>query len=267
MADVTRAELEEIIRRAVELQFASDAADDVEHTEEEVFRIGRQVGLERRFLERAVAEVRASGFRPDPPPDDDSLLARLLGPGFVRASRYAAGAPPALERLVEHELQVNERLRRVERRADGTRWAAADGWRSGGRSSTDQGSEGHAYDLGTARALDVRVQEADGERSLVTVTADLRNQRTDQLLTWVTALGLAGLVVGGFLVVAGAPWAFLAPIPPLAFAVAGVKVSVHGYRKDHAHLQNVVESFLRRLDRTNRPEPEEEPSRRAPPFF
>lgn len=266
MTDVSRPELEEIVRRAVELQLASEDPGAARHTEEELYRIGEEVGLERRFLERALTEVRAAGFRPDPPPDD-SALARILGPGFVRASRFVAGEPGEVEGAVEHELRVGERLRRVERRPDGSTWAPADGWRSRARSS-GEGSEGHAYDLGTARALEVSVQEAGDGRSLVTVTADLRNQRTDQLLTWVTGLGLAGLVAGGFLVVAGAPWAFLAPVPPVALAAVGVRISVPGYRNDREHLQRVVEGFLRRLERSTGPDPEEERSpRRAPPFF
>lgn len=266
MGELSRSQLEEVIRRAVELQLASEEAEEDELTDEEVLRIGREVGLEQRFLERAMAEVRTAGLRPRIPAED-SPLARLLGPGFVQASRFVAGPADEVEALAEHELRVNERLRRTDRGAKGARWTPADGWTSAAR-RTDEASGRHAYELGTARALEVSVQEADADRSLVTVTADVRNLRTEQLLTWVSALGVSGLVAGGFLLVAGTPWAFLAPLPPLALGAAGVAATIPGYRSEREDLQRMVEAFLDRLDgaagseldRSRRP-------RHAPPFF
>lgn len=269
MAELPRSRLEEVIQRAVELQLADEEAEEAAETgltDEEVLRIGRQVGLGPRHLERAIAEVRAAGLRPRMPVED-SLLARFLGPGFVRASRFVAGPPGEVEAVVEHELGVNERLRRTGRSGDASRWARADGWKGAARRS-DGTSGRHPYELGTARELEVSVQEADRERSLVTVTADVRNQRTEQLLTRVSALGVSGLVLGGFLLVAGVPWAFLAPVPPLVLSVIGALATVPGYRREREHLERMVEAFLERLDRAVASELDDDRRRRhAPPFF
>lgn len=268
MGDVSRSELEEVVRRAVELQLADEDAggDAGDLTAEEVVRIGREVGLEPRFVERAIAEVRAASLRPDPPAED-SWTQRLLGPGFVRASRFLQASADRVTTIVERELQEGERLRRVDRAGGRSTWAPAQGWRSRAR-TTDEASGGHAYDLATVRSLAVDVRAAGDGRALVTLTADVRNQRTSQLVTWISGLGLSGAVAGGFLAVLGGAWAVLAPVPPLALAAVGVRVSVPGFREDREHVERAVERFFDRLEGAVSSELEDGGERRrVPPFF
>lgn len=266
MADVSSEELKQIIRRAAELQFAAGEAEEGDGvSEEEVVRIGREVGLEPGAVRQAMAEVRAASLRPSLP-EEDSLASRLLGSGFVRASRFVAGSTEAVRESVESELELKERLRKVRQTSGGSRWVPAEGWKSAARRSEMSG--GHAYELGTAKAIEVSVREADEDHSLVTVTADVRNQRTEQLVTWISGLGVPGLLAGGLLVAAGGFWAFLSPLPVAALVGAGTWATVPAYRRERERLELVVEGFLDRLERALGARlPAGERPRRAPPFF
>ncbi|HYW08054.1 MAG TPA: hypothetical protein VE913_13920, partial [Longimicrobium sp.] len=77
---VSSTELEAVIRRATELQFARSDSDDG-LPEAEVMRIGKELGLEPAHVRRAIAEVRGV------PVAETGVLARVMGPETIRASR------------------------------------------------------------------------------------------------------------------------------------------------------------------------------------
>jgi hypothetical protein len=80
-------EMDRVIGRALDLQVAGSERDrSAGVDEEELLRIGSEVGIEARYLRRALGEVRAELMIPDLPTDRE-ILKRLGGYGFVRASR------------------------------------------------------------------------------------------------------------------------------------------------------------------------------------
>ena len=80
--NLTTAELEAVIRRAVELQTGNSARTEDGVSEVEVVRIGQELGIDAATVRRAMAEVRVR------PAEEEGALRRIAGgPGTVRASR------------------------------------------------------------------------------------------------------------------------------------------------------------------------------------
>lgn len=200
-APVTPAELERVIRRASDLQFRSGGAEGAgELDEAEVVRIGREVGLDPRHVRRALAEVRAESLLPALPEESD-LAARLWGSGLVRATRAVPGAPAEVERKLEDHFREAELLRRVRTRPGRSLWEPAGGLVASMRRAMDVG--GHGFLLARARSLEMVVEELESGWSLVTLTADIRNERGHLATGWHLGLLPAGLGAAAFMVATG----------------------------------------------------------------
>ena len=185
---VSSDELERVMRRAVQLQF--EERDDVTDLEVgEVVRIGEEVGIEPRHVRRALAEVQAESLLPSLPLDE-GLPTRLWGPGVVRQSRAVRGDPAEVQARVERHLEQKESLRPVRRKPGRSLWEPAAGLIKQMQRAIDVG--GHGYELAKARNLQLAVEGLEEGWSLVTLSVDLRNLRTEQATGWLLGLGLGG---------------------------------------------------------------------------
>lgn len=238
--------LESIIRRATELQFAEGEGGRELLSEEEVLRIGREVGLEPRHVRRALAESHARDLLPDEPADE-GLLRRVAGGAVVRASRVVPGDLAEVQRRVEQHLESRQSLRAVRRRRGRSVWEPSEGLVDKMQRALDVAGRG--YELAEARRVEVAVAQLEEGRSLVTLTADLRNVRREQAVAWgsVSAGGFSG--VGVLLAVAtGMPW-FLAVPAALAGAAATTSLGVGrtlDRRRDR--VRTATEGLLDRLE-------------------
>ena len=186
--------LERVIRRASDLQFRAGEGAEASGgrlQESELVRIGQEVGLEPQYVRQALAEVRAESLLPVLPEESD-LAARLWGSGLVRASRAVPGSPADVEaRIGEHFHEV-ELLQRVRARPGRSLWEPAGGLLPSMRRAMNVG--GHGYRLAQARSVEVAVEGLEDGWSLVTLTADIRNERTGLATGW--HLGLVPFGIG-----------------------------------------------------------------------
>lgn len=259
---VSREEFDRIIRRASELQFedtGSRGPGDV-LGEEELVRIGREVGIEPRHLMKALGEVRAEALRPGLP-SDSGILARVVGPGFVRASRVVPGPLGSVERRLEDHLAEGESLRRLRKRGERSLWEPASGVRVA-LLRAFRGISGSSFDLVRAKSLELSLASLAEGHVLVTMTADIRSVRAAAGGGGVFGLGLAGGIVGavlGFLV--GFPYIGIPGI--LAGMAGGTAVGRATLAKESGRIRMALEGILDRLEAGEALEPTESEDWRA----
>lgn len=249
---VPSGELERVIRRAVELQMetgagtgpASSAGEAL--TEEEVLRIGREVGLEPRHVRRALAEVRAESLLPDLPADE-GVPNRLWGGAFARASRAVPGDPAEVQGELEEHFREAESLQAIRSRPGRSLWEPAGGLVNKMQRTLDVG--GHGYELAEGRRVELSVTELEAGWSLVTVTVDLRNLRTEQAVGW--AGGASGVAVPMVLVgalVLGLPVEALLPAAAGGIGGASVLGGRYTLTKKRRRVELVLEGLLDRVE-------------------
>lgn len=201
-ARVTPAQLERVIRRASDLQFRGSSEVGSDLPADEVLRIGSEVGLDARYVRQALAEVQAEALVPRAP-DDEGLARRVVGPGLVQVSRVVPGDAAGVDAKLADHLSDRELLKPVRSRPGRSLWEPAGGLVSTMRRAMDV--SGHGYRLAKAKSLQVAVEELEPGWSLVTLTADLRNERTEALAGFFSAFGAVGVAAGIFLVAVGGP--------------------------------------------------------------
>lgn len=238
--------LEAIIRRAAELQFAEgDGGRDV-LSEDEVLRIGEEVGIEPRHLRRALAETRAADLLPEGP-EDRGLLRSTWGPGVVRATRVVPGELAAVQRSVEGHLEARQSLRAVRRRRGSSVWQASEGLVDKMQRALDVAGRG--YELAEARSVELTVAPLEEGRSLVTLTADLRNVRLQNAVSWgsgsAAVFVVAGVASG---LILGVPW--LLAVPGAIAATAGTAAfgGARTFERARERLRMAMEGLLDRLE-------------------
>ncbi len=217
--------LERIVRRASELQRHQGVDEPNLLTEEEVMRIGAEVGLEPQYLRRAMAEAHAESLLPQPPMDLP-LLDTLCGPAWARVQRVVAGSGERLQRRIEAQLSERESLKAIRRRNGASAWEPADGWIAHLQRGLD--FSGHGYDLADARSIELTLAPLETDYSLVTLTADLGNQRSTRLTSWAGAIGgtaLAAIFVGASNLGLGLALTTALGLGLTAVAVAGIAVA------------------------------------------
>jgi hypothetical protein len=231
-------ELEAVIKRAVELQTARETEMTDGLSDGEVVRIGQELGIEQHLVRRAIAEVRGR------PPEEQGMLAGVMGPRIVRAARTirrpAAELGIFLEKyLLEAEFMVVER-----RFPDRTRYVRAQGIGAAlGRTFSKVGSRVAPLDLET---IDVGVALADEDASVVTLSVDLSTIRTGTAVGgWVGGLGGGGTVAA---VVLASTAPHLLALAGLGIAAAGVLGSRGAYRLIAGKTHDKLEAFLDRLE-------------------
>jgi hypothetical protein len=238
-------DFELVIRRAAELQ-AREAEDvgGAGMTEDEIMRIGRELGLSTQHLHRALAEVGSDIVR------ESGLFVRLFGPANVRANRAVAGEVEDIARLLERYLVEREFLTVLRRFPDRVLYTRATGFAAAmGRATSHILSRSPLLKVGN---LEVGVRPLDEGYAYVTLAASLGTQRTAAAASAFVGGGTGAAIAGAALGIAIAPPAALLALPVLGGALYGGHVYYEGVLRA---VQVQLESLLDRLEHGELPQP------------
>lgn len=252
MADVParridRDALERILQRAAELQAREiDTADGL--TEQELLKLGAEVGIDGRFLRQALYEERAGAAA-----GERGFLARWIGPRVVTASRVVPGDRAQVEQAIEHWMTDGEALAVKRRLPDRTVWERQRGFFA--EMKRGFGVGGRSYVL-AKRAGDVSVGITQLEPGYchVEMSADLgtaRGEAATGAAVGAAVLGAAGLGVLTIPVAAtgAATLLALAALVPLVGAVSTPMLVSRAFRRRSEAVQVALEQVLDRLER------------------
>jgi len=246
---LTSEEVERVIRRASDLQFRAGSNESDQLSEGEVIRIGEEVGLDSRYMRQALAEVRADSLVPVLP-EESAVAARLFGPGLVRASRVVPGEPAEVENRISGYLRSEELLKQIRSQPGRSLWEAAGGAVNTMRRAMDV--RGREFALAKARSVAVDVEPLETGWSLVSITADIRNMRTETAGGWFFGLSLAAIPAAILLSVTGGPELPLLLGMGLSGGTAlGTATWASGkhFRRQRGRMELAIQGFLDRLER------------------
>lgn len=242
-------QVEAVVRRAIELQtHEADTTGDRGVSDEELVRIGGELGIAPAHMRRALAEVSAG-----PPPTPGGSL---LGPARVSASRAVPGRAEAVRAHIERYLVDTQYLAVLRRLPDRTIHEKSGGFQvevtrvmdatravlSGRRPRRI----GAGFDLRTARSVEVFVTPLEGDVSYVTFTLDLGNQRTAYWAGINTGVGAGAVAAGVSAAVIIAPPAALVALPIMA---ASMWISRAAYNAVVQRARLHLEALLDHLER------------------
>lgn len=244
-ASLSSDQLEQVIRRAAELQAVREALPDT-LDDVEVMRIGAEVGLQESHLRQALLELRAATMVPQAP-EDESIPRRLWGPALIRASRVVPGDRDEVQGRLREYLRLGESLRPVRDRPGLSYWEPAADLISQIRRGLDIG--GHGFALAGAKRIEVAIQALEPGRCLVTLSADLRNQRTEHGIWWNLGAGLATVgATAGLVAGAGLPLLLVLPVVAgIAFG-GGTALTRRTLRSECERVELAVQGLLDRLE-------------------
>jgi hypothetical protein len=235
---ITREQMERIIQRAAELQAGEmDTGEGI--TEDDVLKLGSEVGIPGRFLRQAMYEEAAGGAALD-----RGFVGRWVGPKVVLAHRVVPGDKAILEQAMGAFMAEEEAMTPKRRLPDRTVWERQKGLFA--EMKRGLSLEGKAYHL--ARALDVSVQLTQLEDGYchAEMAADIQNHRS-------SALGGAGTLIGfgafGMIAIAFVPGLQLLAILPLLGGLGLASLVVREYRRRAERMQTALEQVLDRLER------------------
>jgi hypothetical protein len=249
---LTSEQIEAVVRRAVELQSKeSDSANDTGVTEEELLRIGGELGITPAHMRRAMAEVAAHAAPPA------GFGERVLGAARTSASRTVPGSADEVRRHIERYMLDCAYMAVLRRLPDRTIYEKSAGFQIeltrmmdatltalSGRGRTQR--IGAGFDLRTARTVEVSVQPLEEGYCWVTLTADLGNQRTGYWLGISTAGGVGAFGMGMVAAIAIAPPAALIALPVMGAAAWGTHVSyVAVLKRARLHLEALLDHLER----------------------
>ena len=226
-----------MIRRAVEIQSATGTPDEG-ISEGEVLRIGQELGLDAVTVRRAIVDVRGRA------PEEKSALARVMGPGVVRAARTVRRPPAQVGLLLEEYLLACEYMVVQRRFPDRTRYVRATGvGASFGRAAQKIGSKHKMLEL---QQLDVAVSAIDDGTALVELSVDVAGVRAGMAGIGASVGGGAGISAAVFAVATTIPDPLaLVGLPIAAAFMAGMRGMFGAVR---GSTQDKLESFLDRLE-------------------
>jgi hypothetical protein len=249
---LTTEQIEAVVHRAVELQARdADSGSSAGVSEEELVRIGRELGITSTHMRRAMAEV-ATGAAPPA-----GMSERVLGPQRTSASRTVPGEADAVRKHIDRYLTECAYLAVLRRLSDRTVYEKSSGFQTeltrmmdvtrsalSGRARTPR--VGAGFDLRTAHTVEVAVQPLDEGFTYVTFTADLSNQRTGYWVGVNVGAGMGATVMAAVAAIAIAPPAALIALPIMGASAWGTSVS---YRKLVERAQLHLEALLDHLER------------------
>ncbi|HEX8362413.1 MAG TPA: hypothetical protein VF613_20000 [Longimicrobium sp.] len=244
---VSTAELEAVIRRATELQFArGDAEEGL--PEAEVMRIGKELGLEPAHVRRAILEVRGQ------PREEKGMMVSVMGPDTVRAARTIRRPAAALGMSLEEYLVKCEFMVVQRRFPDRTRYVRGNGMGAAlGRAAAKMGQRSPMLDL---RQVDVHVSPADEDTAYVELSVPMGSVRTGLTVGGVVGGGGAGAAAGISTAIMFADPFALVGFPIFGAAVLGARLI---YRSVAGGVQERLEAFLDRVEHGELPSPAKRP--------
>lgn len=167
--------LERVIRRAAELQ-NRDEVEPGELSAEEVVRIAQEVGLDARHVRRALAETHAEALSPELEAENRLLLA-LFGSGHAHVRRVMAGEAPVIQQRIESLLRQQAGLAPLRQGPLRSLWERARGRAGGGK--RQRGDRNRL--LTRCRSVELKVDQLESDWTLVNMTADISNYRTNAI--------------------------------------------------------------------------------------
>lgn len=240
---ISREALERIIQRAAELQ-ASEMDPGEAITEQELLKLGADVGIDGRFLRQAIYEEGAG-----PRAAEKGFAARWFGPGLVGAGRVVPGDREAVERAVELWMNEGEALTPKRRMPDRTVWEPQKGFFA--EMKRGFGVGGKRYQLAKAADVTVAVTQLEPGFCHVEVTADIKDHRNGVATATVATTGVLGAVGIAVLTLATVPMfgvAVLAGAPLLGAALTPLGTT-RAQRRFATDMQLATEQLLDRLER------------------
>ncbi|MDQ3556657.1 MAG: hypothetical protein M3409_07750 [Gemmatimonadota bacterium] len=226
-------QLEEVIRRAVELQSSPGSVEEGV-SEAEVLRIGRELGLPEPHLHQAIAEVRGRGAE-----EEHGVLTHMLGPSRVVAGRVVALAAADAARDLERYFTECEHMT-VQRRRPG--WSVYE------RGRSMSASVGRAFGdqrLVKARCVELSVEPVDERRCYLSLSADMAQGRAGFAAGALLGGGGGAMGVAAAFAIAIAPPAALLGLPVFAGSLWVMRA---GYATLSERIGTRLESVLDRLE-------------------
>ena len=244
--------MEAVVRRAVELQSReSDGTGDTGLSEDELVRIGGELGIGAAHMRRALAEVAVGA------PATGGFGDQVFGAARVTAGRAVPGRPEAVRAHVERYLLDSVYLAVLRRLPDVTIYEKSGGFQVeltramdatraalGGRGAGPR--IGAGFDLRTARTVEVTVTALEEGVSWLSFTVDLGNQRTGYWVGINTGFGVAALAAGAIAAVTIAPPAALVALPILSGSAWGTRLAYSGIvKRARLHLEALLDHLER----------------------
>jgi len=175
--------MQTVVRRAAELSAAETDANEL-ITEDELIRIGRELGLSERHVKQALYE------RPFDEPN--ALLDRHVGLPIVVTSRALLGDPEPIRRELENYFVTREYLQVVKRHSNTTVFEPAhDTFSKMARAFRRP----RPHQLGRARYVELTVRQLEAGWSHVRLELQYPHARSWRLLNGALVGGLVGLAV------------------------------------------------------------------------
>jgi hypothetical protein len=238
---IDRAALERIIQRAAELQAGEmDAGDGL--SEQDLLKLGADVGIPGRFLRQAMYEETSRGGAERA----RGTFARWAGPKVVAASRVVPGDKHTLEQAIEEWMTDAEALTVKRRLPDRTLWEAQKGLFA--QMKRGLGVGGKSYHLAGALEISVSVTTLEDGYCHVALSADVSNTQ-HAALSGATAAAATGVLVSSVLL-ALVPVAM--PVFLILPGVVGVGIGAgipKVHRRQAARVQLALEQVLDGLER------------------
>lgn len=260
---IARFQLEEVIRRAVELSLVEADAEE-QLSEQEVVRIATELGLTPRHVLQALYELPELESEP-------SRFEKYFGPSVLTASRAVPGDAHITLRRLEDYLSTREYQQVVRRRHGKVLFMPAD-------DTISYLARGllrprHRFQLARSRRVVLAARPLDSGNTHVQLATDLGEQRRSAVRRGFAAGGIGGVLVGGAAAALATglqlPEVFGAVAPLAAFAggfgatiSAALRVSGSRFRArmDAARLE--LDGLLDRAERGDSLEPPAPPWRR-----
>lgn len=227
--------MEAVIRRAVELQESRPDAEGI--SEEELLRMGGELGLSPAHLRQAMLEVQRSGEAAE-----TGLLHRMFGAASVAASRAVPGEAGAVRERIERYLLDVEFMEVRRRFPNRTLYVRGAGMMAAvGRATARMSTRQQRLDF---RVLEVGVEPLEDGFSHVAVVTELKGERAGFAAGGLIGGGGGGSAVATALGIAVAPPAALLGLPVLLGMVFGMRA---GYRTLLERRRADLETFLDRV--------------------
>jgi|SRR5919108_4453199 hypothetical protein len=214
---LARRDFEDVIRRAAELAAREGDSEEL-LTEEEVLRIGQELGIPAHHMKRALYELPELTSAPQ-------WYDRYYGPAIFSVARVVPGRPEPTLRRVEDYLVTREFLQVARRRGHSIAFTPADDTLSNLARAFMRPAARHV--IARASRFMVSVQPLPNDESHVRFDVDLEEERRRKVNTSLALGGIGGSVLGAgaaVLVTMSTP-TLLGPLPELlAFGATLVAV-------------------------------------------
>ena len=254
---LTRRDFDEVMRRAAELAADDPGSAADAFSDEEVVRIGREVGLPERHVRRALAERRTRGGGVEG--GWKGGLRMLLGRDEVAASRTITRPRARVRDELDDFMVGGQLLQRVRGKDDMLQYRPAVDWVS--RVARAASFRSRQHYIASARLVEVRLERMGAESTQVDIRVDpgiAGNYRN----WWVLAGCIGGVAGGAGVALSMSPSLLALAVAGVAGAAASIVTSMvvalmagPGFRRRVADVESEVEGVLDGLEKEKGLEP------------